>query len=1509
LGAAGRDLIETGTGDGLSVLTAALVGPSWLVDTARSLPRWMLDAVDRDRVAGRRASLHGDRAMIEVRGVGRPDSAGYGIRLVQALEELGGVRWAGLNAPLGRVIVTLEGPESLPLADLVAVVDRVERDYLAVRETPERLGAGDDPSGAAPSPIDRGGVDQALWALAITGAGLVVSGVGAAARFTPLPAELAALATVVDNQPRVRGWLETVLGRPATDVGLAVLSAAGQGLAGGRVGLAVDTVSRVAALGEARAAHGAWRAREGELLADPARARAEPVVIERPRPLPPGPVETYADQAVLAGLGGFGVALPATGHPRRAVNLALAAVPKAARLGREGFATGLGRLLAGRGAVVLDAAVLRRLDRVDTVVLDADVLVTGQVVLGEIVALAGVDASQVAEQLYALFRVSDPTAVRRRDGWVLGPLEDIAVRQRRGVAEGQRLRRSGAVHVLGLAQGTRLMAVAGVVAEPCESVEALAAAGHRAGVRLVLAGPTPGVPSTLVDTVLPGGQRLVGTVRELQAQGAVVLLVSRQRGALGNADVGVGVTGTSGHPAWGAHVLVDNDLELAALLIEACGAARHNSRRGVFLSQAGSLLGGIGALTGSGWGFGSGPGQAAMLGVNGAAAVAFTQGTWTAWNVGRRPLDPPISRIPWHAMPVGAVLDQLQASPAGLSASEVARRRRRGRQPELVQPSLVRAVAEELDNPLTPILAGGAALSAAVGSVTDAALVAGVSALSALVGGVQRLRTDRAIAALLANSAVTARVLRDGTPTSRPAEQLVSGDVVELRSGDVVPADCRVLEATGLQIDESAVTGEPFPVTKQRAPVVAATVAERVSMLYEGTSVAAGRGSAIVVATGTSTETGRSLAATRGAAPPTGVETRLAQITNFTLPIALGSAGAVIAAGLLRGRPLRESLGAGVSLAVASVPEGLPFLVNAAQLASARRLSAHGALIRNPRTIEALGRVDTLCFDKTGTLTQGRITLAAVAEATTEPVALDRLGDPQHRILAAGLRATPARRDGQPLAHLTDQAVATGAQSAAITRDHDLPDWRPLAVLPFEPSRGYHATLGATDATDATGQGDHAALLSVKGAPETVLPRCTHLRSNGHDIPLDEPARARLRCQATQLAGQGYRMLAVAERSDRPRHRLDDEDVTGLTLLGFLALSDPIRPAAASSITDLRHAGIQIVMITGDHPGTAEAIASRLDVLNGGQIITGPELDTLDDAALDRLLPTITVVARGTPTHKVRVVQAFQRLHRTVAMTGDGANDAPAIRLADVGIALGRRATPAARAAADLVVTDDRLETIIAALIEGRGMWASVRQALGILVGGNLGEIAFTVLGAALTGQSPLNTRQLLLVNLLTDLAPAMAIALRPPDDSSTATLLAEGPEASLGTALTRDITNRALTTATAATAAWATARLTGRATRARTIALAALVGTQLGQTLAIGGPSPAVLASSIGSAAALVGIIQTPGLSHFFGCTPLGPLGWTIATSAATTATATTLLLPPLLDHLREQTPDTKPT
>ena len=327
-----------------------------------------------------------------------------------------------------------------------------------------------------------------------------------------------------------------------------------------------------------------------------------------------------------------------------------------------------------------------------------------------------------------------------------------------------------------------------------------------------------------------------------------------------------------------------------------------------------------------------------------------------------------------------------------------------------------------------------------------------------------------------------------------------------------------------------------------------------------------------------------------------------------------------------------------------------------------------------------------------------------------------------------------------------------------------------------------------------------------------------------------------------------------------------------LVLVGFVGLADTVRPSAAAAVDTLRCAGIKVGMITGDHPSTAEAIAVELGILNGGQVLTGVELDELTDDELDRVVGDVTVFARVTPLQKVRIVASCQRLGRSVAMTGDGANDAAAIRLADAGIALGGRGTDAARANADVIVTDDQIETIVHAVIEGRAMWESVRAAVAILVGGNLGEIGFTLAGSALGGVAPLNARQLLLVNLLTDMAPALAIALREPPGQSNESLLRAGPDASLGTALTRDIVIRAGATASGATTAWGVARLTGTPTRARTVGLVALVGTQLAQTVVAGGTSPIVLGAAAVSVGALVLAVQTPGVSNFFGCRPLGP-------------------------------------
>jgi cation-transporting ATPase I len=385
------------------------------------------------------------------------------------------------------------------------------------------------------------------------------------------------------------------------------------------------------------------------------------------------------------------------------------------------------------------------------------------------------------------------------------------------------------------------------------------------------------------------------------------------------------------------------------------------------------------------------------------------------------------------------------------------------------------------------------------------------------------------------------------------------------------------------------------------------------------------------------------------------------------------------------------------------------------------------------------------------------------------------------------------------------------------------------------------------------------------------------------------------------LAGQGLRVLAVAERPASLSAALGDERIAGMELLGFLGLADGVRPTAAASVASLRAAGVSVVMITGDHPSTAASIAEELDILNGADVITGADIDAWDDDLLDAAVAGATVFARVTPEQKMRIVRAYQRVGRTVAMTGDGANDAPAIRLADTGIALGGHGSPAARAAADLVVLDDRIETITDAIVEGRAMWASVRDALAILVGGNLGEIGFVLGSTAISGASPLGARQLLLVNLLTDMMPAMTIALRAPPGRTPEELLHEGPDASLGGALARQVALRAAATSAGAFGAWLMALPTGSSRRAGTVALVGLVGTQLGQTAVVGRTSPLVLASTAASAGVLVAIVQTPVVSQFFGCTPMGPVGWGIALGNAAGATAASVALPWAVRRLTE--------
>lgn len=1306
------------------------------------------------------------RAHLELRALDVDAATRFAELVVPRVAARPGVAWAEVNACTNRLVVAFEGsPDVDAVRDVLAAVEH----ELGVEQVPFPHDRPDHPGDDGPFVRQLVALGADVGGLSL---GLALRAVRAAPR--PVTVDVATLVSFAENVPRLRQIVEHRVGSPVADVGLAAAGALSAGLAQATLGPLVDATHRLGLVAESATRRRTWQRREPELCERPAgpEATAPPLAAARPSPLPAGPIERYAERAWIGSLAGFGVALPVTRSLERATGVLSAGLPKAARLGREAFATHLGRELARRGVVTLDPAVLRRLDRVDVVAVESELLAAD---------------------------------------------------------------------------------------------EGLAALVERAGLELHVIDPHQGPP--------------VAELRRLQVDGHVVLVVAaRSHAALAAADVAVGVVPDDGPPPWAADLLCRRSadgLTDASLVVEACPIARDVSRQSATIALAGASVGGLmtfGALL-------PGAPMRVMTAVNLASLVAMANGTRAGLAVAHRPEAPPRDPTPWHRLTHAEALERLGSGWSGLDAGVADARAVLPPRPDPALVRVARAVGEELINPLTPILATGAGLSVAVGSVLDAALVTGVVGLNAVVGGVQRYRADVAIEELGRTTVQQVVVRRGGAEARVEASRLVPGDVIRLEAGEAVPADCRLLEARGLEVDESALTGESLPVTKGAAPTDAAAVADRTSMLYEGTSVAAGRCWAVVVAVGDATEARRALAVGRGALPETGVEARLRSLTSLTAPVAAGAGVGIIGLGLLRGRSLLELAPAGVSLTVAAVPEGLPLLATVAQLSAAKRLSARGALVRNPRAIEALGRVDVLCADKTGTLTEAKIRVGRVSDGVDDRP-LDDLGPAQRQVLAVAVRATPHSRHGRRLPHPTDRAIRYAEAATDVHAAAEPDDWHVEADLPFEPGRGYHATLGH-DGGPWT--------ISVKGAPEVLLPACHTWREQ----PLDDDARGRLAHEAARLARAGYRVLVVADRDVPADSTLDDAAVTGLRFRGLLALTDPVRPTAALAVDRIRRAGVAVVMITGDHPSTAEGIATELGLLDGQRVLTGPELDALDDDQLDAVLPRTTVFARVAPSHKVRIVQAYQRAGRTVAMTGDGANDAPAIRLADVGIALGTRSTAAARDAADLVVLDDRIETIVDAIVEGRGMWGSVRDAVAMLVGSNLGEIGFTVAGTAVSGAPPVNARQLLLVNLLTDVAPAMAIALRPPRDTDPETLLREGPEVSLGADLERSIAVRAAATGTAATGAWLAARLTGTAGRASTVGLAALVGTQLGQTLALGGRDPMVLAAGLGSGAALFGIVMTPGLSQLFGCRPIGPVGWGLAATAATAGTVASVVVP----------------
>ncbi len=702
----------------------------------------------------------------------------------------------------------------------------------------------------------------------------------------------------------------------------------------------------------------------------------------------------------------------------------------------------------------------------------------------------------------------------------------------------------------------------------------------------------------------------------------------------------------------------------------------------------------------------------------------------------------------WHTRSCEAVYDELDTDGTGLSAATAAERRERLGPNEITgerQRGPLRIFLEQFASALIWVLMVAAGLSFATGNVVDAVLIAGILLANGVFGFVQEYRAERSLEALRELSTPEVTVRRDGTERTVDLTELVPGDVVLLEQGDVVPADGRIVDTRSLEVDEAALTGESVPVEKTTGRVDAGTsLAERENMVYRGTNVTRGSATVVVVETGMDTEVGE-------------IATELVEAEDRRTPLQrdldrlgrrLGLGVVVLSALvvpllLIGGRgPVQAGLTA-VSLAVAAVPEGLPAVVTLTLALGVRRMADENALVRTLPAVEALGSIDVVCTDKTGTLTEGEMRVRA-AWVLDEELAVDATGsdDRQDLLFEIGAVCNDATADeGDP----TERALVAAAADRGIDVDALREDCPRRDEVPFSSERKRMATV-------------HDDVVYVKGAPGVVLERSSRILTADGVVDLDEETRTRIQDQIDAFAGDALRVLGFAykNRSD------DGGPEENLAFVGLQGLLDPPREEVRDAIADTKRAGIDVTVITGDNPTTARAIAGQVGI--DSPVLTGRDVEALDDAALRERVEEARVFARAEPAHKVRILEALQANGRSVAMTGDGVNDAPALKNADVGIAMGIRGTDVAKQASDIVLLDDNYSTIRSAIRRGRTIFDNIWKFVAYLLSANAAEVA-VVFVASLFGYLILPAVQLLWINLLTDGLPALALGTDPTGD------------------------------------------------------------------------------------------------------------------------------------------------
>ncbi len=751
----------------------------------------------------------------------------------------------------------------------------------------------------------------------------------------------------------------------------------------------------------------------------------------------------------------------------------------------------------------------------------------------------------------------------------------------------------------------------------------------------------------------------------------------------------------------------------------------------------------------------------------------------------------------FHSLDWQQALRQLSSSEKGLNSEEAKKRLEQhgpNQLKEAPKKPLYVAFLEEFKESVVLLLIAAGVITFLIGEHLDSAAIFAIVVLNAIFGFIQEYRAEKAIDALKKMLAPLAKVVRDGAVQQIPARELVPGDVVVLEAGDQVPADCRLIEAQMLSLVEAPLTGESSSVSKSASITLAENtfLAERKNLVFAGTSAARGNGRAVVFATGMETEFGKIAGQVQQTQEEqTPLARKLEALGKKLSVVAVALVALIFVAGIARGLELFPMFLTAVSLAVAAVPEGLPAIVTITLAIGVQRMIHRNAIIRKLHAVETLGSADIICTDKTGTLTRNEMTVRSVffdsREISVEGSGYEVKGgffeaggasgyEPAHYspapefelFLRASSLCTTAelRRTENGVVAVgdgTEISLVVLAAKGGVDKVSQLSLFPKVAEIPFESERKMMSTVHANAAGSLVGGSGKFAVF-CKGAPETLLENCTRAYWGGEFVQLTPAIRKSISLKTDQLASRGLRVLAIATRHlDSLDGSISPENIEReLVFLGLVAMNDPPREQVKGAIALCKSAGIRVIMITGDNPLTASSIAQEIGISSNGSVLTGADLDSLNEAQLSDALGTVSVLARVSPAHKLRVVSALQRAGHIVAMTGDGVNDAPALKKADIGVAMGVTGTDVSKEASDMVLVDDNFASIVSAAEEGRTIFDNIGKSISYLLSCNSGELLTVFAATIFSWPLPLLPIQILWMNLVTDGLPALALGMEP---------------------------------------------------------------------------------------------------------------------------------------------------